>query len=107
MPSWDGDWLKAGCGSRLSGDAADGGAVDAKDAGNLGAAAPRREHVEYFGSLLWHKHRTPPAEATLLASRPETGAGPLPHHGAFEFSKAAEHLGVGACVDGPSDARGK
>jgi hypothetical protein len=74
-----------GCGSCLSGDAADGGTVDAKDAGDLGAAASRREHVKYFSSLLWHKHRAPPAEATLLAGRFETGAGPLPHHGAFEF----------------------
>ena len=81
-----------GCCSRLSGDAADGGAVDAKDAGDIGAAASGGEHVENFGSLLWHKHRAPAADAALFTSCLETRAGPLPHHGAFEFSKSAKHL---------------
>jgi hypothetical protein len=52
--------------------------VDAKQAGDIGAAASRREHAKNFGSLMRHQHRTPPADATLLASRLETGAGSPP-----------------------------
>ena len=38
-----------------AGDAPDGGAVDAKEAGDIGAAATRGEHAENFGSLMRHK----------------------------------------------------
>jgi hypothetical protein len=79
-------------GSRLSGDAPDCGAVDAKETGDIGAAASGGEHAENFGSLMRHKRWTPPADAALFAGRLEAGAGSLAHHGAFEFSKAAEHL---------------
>jgi hypothetical protein len=74
------------CGSGLSGDAPYGGAVDAKDAGDIGAAATRGKHAENFGSLMRHQRWTPPANAALFASSLETGVGSLAHHGAFEFS---------------------
>ena len=79
---------KAGSGSgvALSGDAADGGAMDAKEASDIGAAASGGEHAENFGSLMRHKRWTPPADAALFTRRLEAGAGSLPHHGPFEFS---------------------
>ncbi len=87
MASRNRDRLRIGRGSGLSGDAADGGAMDAKEAGDIGAATTGGKHAEDFGSLMRHQRWPPPADATLVASRLETGAGSLAHHGAFEFSR--------------------